>query len=116
MKNALLLAAALAAAPAIAYAGAAAPLAANTTVVAIRNMHFTPDTLTIAAGTTVTWINKDEMPHTVTAKGGAFRSAALDTDERFSHIFAAPGDFIYFCTIHPLMVGRIVVTAAGKSS
>lgn len=117
MTKALLYAASLAAACAgAAWAGDAPPPAAAGTVIEIRDMHFTPDAVTIAAGGTVTWVNKDESPHTVTDKGLAFRSAALDTDERFSHTFTAPGDFTYFCTIHPMMVGRIKVIQAGKSS
>jgi plastocyanin len=116
MKNILLLAAALAAAPAAAFAGDATPVAVNPTVVEIRNMHFNPTSLTIAAGTKVTWVNDDESPHTVTAKGLAFRSAALDTKDSFSYAFASPGEFTYFCTIHPMMVGKIIVKPAGKSS
>ena len=108
MQKVLLLAAALAVAPAVAYA--ADPAA---TVVEIHNMKFNPATLTITAGTKVTWVNEDTSPHTVTDRGKVFRSAALDTKDSFSYTFAAPGEFTYFCTIHPIMVGKIVVKPAG---
>jgi plastocyanin len=107
MAKIVLLAAALAAASGSAFAGEA-PTAAPA-VVEIRNMKFIPATLTIRPGTEVIWVNEDAQPHTVSDRAGAFRSAALDTKEKFSHLFAAPGEFNYFCTIHPMMVGRIVV-------
>ncbi len=110
MKN-LLLAALFAATPSLALAAEAAPAAP--TVVEIRNMKFEPATLTVTAGTRVTWVNDDTSPHTVTDKGKAFRSAALDSKDSFSYTFRTPGEFIYFCTIHPMMVGRIVVKPAG---
>jgi plastocyanin len=115
MPKRLLFAAALAAAPAVAYAADTSP-AATAPVVEIHNMKFDPATLTVASGTTVTWVNEDSSPHTVTDKGKVFRSAALDTKDKFSYTFAAPGEFTYFCTIHPMMVGKIVVTPAGSSS
>ena len=77
--------------------------------VAIDNFTFTPATLTVLAGTTVTWVNHDDVPHTVTANDKAFTSAALDTDDRFSHTFTAPGTYSYFCTVHPHMTGQIIV-------
>ena len=106
MPKILLLATAFAALPSIAFAGdtAVAP-----TVVEIHNMKFNPAILTIAAGTKVTWVNEDNSPHTVTDKGKVFRSAGLDTKDSFSYTFEAPGEFTYFCTIHPIMVGKIVV-------
>ncbi len=116
MSKVLWLAAMLAAAPGAAFAGEATPVAAAPSVVEIRNMKFEPATLTIASGTTVTWVNEDNSPHTVTDRGKVFRSAALDTKDKFSYTFAAPGEFTYFCTIHPMMVGKIVVTPAGSSS
>jgi plastocyanin len=113
----LLAAAALAAIPAAGHAGdAIRAAAAASAAVEIKNLHFVPETLTIAAGTTVTWKNDDGNPHTVTDRGRVFRSAGLDTGDTFSYTFATPGEFTYSCTIHPMMVGRIVVTAAGKSS
>ena len=95
---------------------AATQAAANAAAVRIDNFNFTPLTLVVAPGTTVTWTNADDTPHTVREKDGKFKSAALDTDDTFSHTFAAPGEYPYICTIHPYMVGNIVVKPAGKSS
>lgn len=103
--------------PSFAFAGGPVrQTAASPAAVEIKNMHFVPDTLTVPAGTTVTWKNDDSNPHTVTDKGRVFRSAGLDTGDTFSYTFTSPGEFTYFCTIHPMMVGRIVVAPAGKSS
>jgi plastocyanin len=79
--------------------------------VTIDNFAFAPATLTVEPGTKITWTNKDEEPHTVTsADGGAtFKSPALDTDDKFSFTFDKPGTYKYFCSIHPHMVGTIVV-------
>jgi len=95
---------------------AAAQAAANAAAVRIDNFNFTPLTLVVAPGTTVTWTNADDTPHTVREKDGKFKSAALDTDDTFSQAFTAPGEYEYFCSIHPRMVGKIVVKPAGKSS
>ena len=103
MPKILLLAAALAAVPAIPVAGV------PPTVVEIHNMKFNPATLTVAPGTRVTWVNEDGAPHTVTDKGDVFHSAMLDTKDSFAYTFQSPGEFNYFCTIHPMMVGKIVV-------
>ena len=84
--------------------------------VQIDNFAFTPATLTVTAGTTVTWKNDDDSPHRIGDKNGTFKSAALDTDDTFSHTFAAPGEYPYICTIHPYMVGKIIVKPAGKVS
>ena len=88
--------------------------AAKAAAVKIDNFNFTPPTLVIAPGTTVTWTNDDDSPHTVREKDGKFKSAALDTDDTFSQTFAAPGEFEYFCSIHPRMTGKIVVKPAGS--
>ena len=80
--------------------------------VVIDNFTFTPTPLTVKVGTTVTWVNHDDIPHTVTSKTMAFRSKALDSDDKFSFTFAAPGSFDYFCSLHPMMTGTIVVEAA----
>jgi plastocyanin len=77
--------------------------------VSIDNFSYLPAELTVAAGTTVTWVNHDDVPHTVTANDKSFHSAALDTDDRFSHMFAAPGEYAYFCALHPHMTGRVIV-------
>jgi plastocyanin len=90
--------------------------AANPAAVRIDNFNFTPPDLVVAPGTTVTWTNADDSPHTVREKDGKFKSAALDTDDTFSQTFTAPGEYEYFCTIHPRMVGKVVVKPAGSSS
>jgi plastocyanin len=79
--------------------------------VSIDNFSFSPETLTVPAGTKVTWVNHDDVPHTATsnAKPRAFDSGALDTDQKFSYVFAAPGTYPYFCAVHPHMTGQIVV-------
>jgi len=77
--------------------------------VTIRNFDFAPMSLSVRAGTTVTWRNDDEEPHTVVSESGLFRSAAIDGGENFSFKFDKPGTYRYFCTIHPKMVGTIVV-------
>ena len=81
----------------------------ETTEVKIDNFSFGPATLTVAAGTTVTWTNRDDIPHTVVGTEGAFKSKAVDTDEKFSHTFGTPGTFSYFCSLHPKMTGKVVV-------
>jgi plastocyanin len=77
--------------------------------VLVSNFAFDPPTLTINAGTTVTWVNQDEEPHTATSADGKFASPALDTDQSFSFRFDAPGTYAYFCAVHPHMRGTIVV-------
>lgn len=78
--------------------------------VKIANFTFDPPTLTVKAGTAVTWINADDIPHVVSEKDGKFRSSALDTDDKFSQTFSTAGTVEYFCAIHPHMTGKIVVT------
>ena len=90
--------------------------AAGSAAVRIDNFSFTPPTLVVAPGTTVTWTNADDSPHTVREKDGKFKSAALDTDDSFSQTFTAPGEYEYFCSIHPRMVGKVVVKAGAKLS
>lgn len=97
---------------AISPAGAVNP---RTVTVEIRDMKYASKTLTVTPGTTVTWINKDEMPHTVTDRGRVFRSAALDTGDTFSYTFTKPGEFTYFCALHPFMIAKVVVTPVGSS-
>jgi plastocyanin len=80
------------------------------TAVTIDNFFFTPATLTVKAGTTVTWTNKDDIPHGIGATNNAFpKSRALDTDDSYSFTFTTPGTYQYFCYLHPKMVGSIVV-------
>jgi Icc protein len=77
--------------------------------VKIDNFSFTPKTLTVPVGATVTWTNKDDVPHTVVSTKKRFASPALDTDERFSFRFTAPGTYPYYCSVHPMMTGTVVV-------
>jgi amicyanin len=86
-------------------------LAADGTEVKIDNYSFSPGTLTVPVGTTVTWINRDETPHTVVAQdaGHSFRSGGLDTDDKFSFTFDKAGTYAYICTVHPYMTGKVVV-------
>ncbi len=78
--------------------------------ITIDNFTFAPAELSVPVGTTVTWINRDDIPHTVVAKNKGFRSKALDTDDRYSFTFASAGTYDYFCGLHPHMTGKIVVT------
>jgi plastocyanin len=77
--------------------------------VAVDNFSFAPATTSVAAGTTITWTNRDDVPHTIVSTERKFKSPVLDTDEQFSHRFDAPGTYDYFCSIHPKMTGQIVV-------
>jgi plastocyanin len=88
---------------------AAAPARPNEVV--IDNFTFSPRRLTVKAGTKVTWVNRDDLPHTATstARPRRFDSGTLDTDDRFVHVFAAPGTYEYFCALHPKMTGQIIV-------
>ena len=80
-----------------------------TKAVTIDNFTFTPPELTVAVGTTVKWVNHDDIPHSVVNKDKVFRSKALDTDDSFSYTFASAGTFEYFCGLHPHMTGKIIV-------
>ena len=83
----------------------------------IDNFVFAPKDLTVKAGTTVTWTNRDDIPHGVASSNNAFKkSAALDTDESYSFTFTTPGTYQYFCYLHPHMVGSIVVEATTGSN
>jgi len=78
--------------------------------VKIDNFTFAPTPLTIPAGTTVQWVNRDDIPHTVVSDDKTtFKSKALDTDENYSYTFTKPGTYTYFCSIHPKMTGKVVV-------
>jgi plastocyanin len=76
----------------------------------IDNFSFGPATITIPAGSTVTWTNNDDVPHVVSSDDNKmFKSKALDTDDRFSFTFTNPGMYSYYCAIHPKMTAKIVV-------
>jgi plastocyanin len=77
--------------------------------IVIKDFMFMPMSLTIKAGSTVTWTNKDDEPHTVVSDTGLFRSGAVDTDETFTFKFEKPGTYHFTCSIHPRMVGTIVI-------
>jgi 3',5'-cyclic-AMP phosphodiesterase len=77
--------------------------------VSIDNFSFTPAMTSVAAGTTISWMNHDDIPHNVVSTEQKFKSPVLDTGEQFSHRFDAPGTYTYFCSIHPKMTGQIVV-------
>jgi len=80
----------------------------------IKDFAFTPKTITVPVGAKITWVNKDEEPHTVVSTTDVFRSRPLDTDEQFSFIFAKPGTYEYFCSVHPRMVATVVVGGSAK--
>src|SRR4051795_11614489 len=88
----------------------AAPTPAAASV-EIGNFTFKSPVMTVRPGTTVTWTNGDDIPHTVVSKDGAFKSKVLDSGDRFSFTFAKPGQFGYYCSIHPHMTGTIIVKA-----
>ena len=99
-------------APARTAAAAAAPAeaaAAAGTTVKIDNFTFGPAALVVKPGSTVTWVNNDDIPHTVRAVDGSFKSKVLDTGERFSFTFAKAGEYAYFCSLHPHMTGKVIV-------
>jgi len=75
----------------------------------IDNFTFGPQTVTVPVGATVTWTNKDDIPHTSVSTDGVFKSKVLDTEEKFSYTFSKAGSYPYYCTIHPKMTGTIVV-------
>lgn len=77
--------------------------------VKIDNFSFTPATITVPAGTTIHWTNRDDIPHTVVSDEKTFKSNVLDTDQEFTFTFSKPGTYSYFCSIHPHMTGKVVV-------
>jgi amicyanin len=120
MRSALI-AAGLGAATAMMLAGVVLPGWADTanqaSAVSIDNFTFGPQTLTVKAGTTVTWTNKDDIPHGIASDNNAFaKSKALDTDDSYSFTFTTPGTYQYFCYVHPFMKGTVVVEAASGSN
>src|SRR4029078_4243719 len=90
---------------------ASTPTGEKTVEISISNFTFTPNELTITPGTTVKWVNHDDIPHLVAEKALAFKSQALDTNDSFSFTFTKPGDVEYFCVLHPHMTGKITVKA-----
>jgi plastocyanin len=91
----------------LALGSAAAQDATN--VITIDNFTFSPKELTVAVGTTVKWVNHDDIPHLVVEKKTTFRSKALDTDDSYSYTFTSAATFDYFCGLHPQMVGQVIV-------
>jgi plastocyanin len=77
--------------------------------IVVKDFMFMPNSVTVKAGSTVTWANMDDEPHTVISDSGLFRSGAMDTNESFSFKFDKPGTYHFTCSIHPRMVGTIVV-------
>ncbi len=77
--------------------------------ISINDFTFTPQILTVKAGTTVTWTNRDDEPHTVVSAAKKFRSSVLDTNGKFSYTFSDPGTYEYFCSVHPHMTGKVIV-------
>jgi plastocyanin len=75
----------------------------------VENFSFQPGTLTVKVGTTVTWVNHDDEPHTVNENNKTFKSGTLDTDAKFSYKFTTPGTYSYFCSLHPRMTGQVIV-------
>jgi amicyanin len=108
------IAAALGATTALMLAAAVLPgrTQSPASAVSIDNFTFNPQKLTVKAGTTVTWTNKDDIPHAIAAVAKQFKSKVLDTDNSFSFTFTTPGSYDYFCSLHPHMTGTIVVEAA----
>jgi plastocyanin len=82
---------------------------AKGTEIRVDNFTFAPDTVTVPVNGTVTWVNKDDIPHVIAASDGAFKSKALDTDQKYSYTFTKAGTYQYYCSIHPKMIGKVVV-------
>ena len=95
--------------------GLAAPVIAAAppggVTITIANFTYDPPTLTVPAGTEVTWVNRDDIPHLLAATDGQFRSPPMDTDDSFTARLTTPGEIDYFCSLHPHMTGKLIVTA-----
>jgi plastocyanin len=91
------------------YAAPADSPSGPETAIKIDNFSFSPATVTVPAGTTVRWTNRDDIPHTVVSDDKTFKSKALDTDEQFTYTFTKPGTYSYFCGLHPKMTAKVVV-------
>jgi amicyanin len=81
----------------------------KTTEIHIDNFAFTPAEITVSPGTTITWENRDDIPHNVVASDKTFRSKVMDTEQKFSFTFGSPGVYEYFCALHPHMKGKVIV-------
>jgi plastocyanin len=77
--------------------------------VKVDNFTFSPNTLAVPLNSPVTWVNRDDIPHVIASNDGVFKSKALDTDQKFSYTFTKAGTYPYYCSVHPTMVGKIVV-------
>lgn len=75
----------------------------------VDNFSFSPENLTVPINATITWVNKDDVPHVIASNDGVFKSKALDTDDKYSYTFTRAGTYPYYCSIHPKMVGKIIV-------
>ena len=91
------------------FAASAQEKTAASAEVKIDNFSFGPVAITVPVGTTVTWTNRDDIPHTIVSTEKVFKSKVLDTDEKFSFTFTRAGEYPYFCSIHPKMTGKVVV-------
>jgi plastocyanin len=112
LQGLLLVVAGLFMSAAVAFeAKAGPPPLPQTAIVRIANFTFTQQAVTVRPGTTVTWVNDDDIPHAVVSKTLVFKSKVLDTGDRFSFTFAKAGQFGYFCSLHPHMTGTIIVKA-----
>lgn len=85
------------------------PVQASSVEARIDNFSFSPQSIVVRAGTQITWTNRDDIPHTVVEEGKTFKSAVLDTDEKFTFRPTKPGTYKYFCSIHPKMTAKLVV-------
>lgn len=100
---------AFAAGAAVCCLGYAALAASGETRLAISDFAFKPDAATVPLGTTIVWVNQDDVPHSVVETTGKFHSQALDTEDKFTFTFDKPGSYEYFCGLHPRMKGKVVV-------
>jgi amicyanin len=107
---------ALAVALAVAAGGLTTSAQAADNEVKIDNFTFAPQRVTVKVGATVTWINEDDIPHTIASSSKLFKSKVLDSEDKFSFTFTTPGTYEYFCSLHPHMTGTIVVEPATVGS
>ena len=91
-----------------------ASTAVATDSVAIKNLAFSPATVTVTAGSTVVWTNDDSIQHDITFNGGGIASGVLNHNDTFSHTFPTAGTYHYICSIHPFMHGTVIVTGSGS--